>query len=104
MVTAFITSRSLQAYVYTQSLSHVRLFVTLWTVALQAPLSMRFPTQEYWSGLPFPTQGVFLTQGLYLQSLASPALAGRFFTTSEKWEALQLLVQILKTYIHMLSY
>ena len=48
---------------HAQSLSHVRLFVTLWTVALQAPLSMRFPMQEYWSGLPFPTQGVFLTQG-----------------------------------------
>ena len=35
-------------------LSHVRLFVTLWTVAHQAPLSMGFPKEEYWSGLPFP--------------------------------------------------
>ena len=34
--------------------SHVRLFVTLWTVACQAPLSMDFSRQEYWSGLPFP--------------------------------------------------
>ena len=32
--------------------SHVRLFITLWTVAHQAPLSMRFSRQEYWSGLP----------------------------------------------------
>ena len=35
--------------------SHVRLFETLWTVACQAPLSMEFSRQEYWSGLPFPT-------------------------------------------------
>ena len=38
-------------------------FVTPWTVACQAPLSMGFPRQEYWSGLPFPSPGVFLTQG-----------------------------------------
>ena len=36
------------------SLSHVQLFVTLWTVASQAPLSLGFSQQEYWSGLPFP--------------------------------------------------
>ena len=36
--------------------------VTPWTVARQAPLSMRFPKQGYWSGLPFPPQGIFLTQ------------------------------------------
>ena len=40
-----------------KSLSHVRLFVTPWTVAHQAPLSMRFSRQEYWSGLPFPSPG-----------------------------------------------
>ena len=34
-------------------------FVTLWTVALQVPLSMRFPRQEYWSGLAFLTSGIF---------------------------------------------
>ena len=38
-------------------LSHVQLFVTPWTVANQAPLSMGFPRQEYWSGLPFPPPG-----------------------------------------------
>ena len=37
------------------TLSHVRLFLTLWTVARQAPLSMEFSRQEYWSGLPFPS-------------------------------------------------
>ena len=40
-----------------KSLSHVRLFVTPWTVAYQAPLSMGFSRQEYWSGLPFPSPG-----------------------------------------------
>ena len=44
-------------------LSRVQLFATLWTVAHQALLSPGFPRQEYWSGLPFPSQGVFLTQG-----------------------------------------
>ena len=38
-----------------ESLSHVRLFATPWTVAYQAPPSMRFSRQEYWSGLPFPS-------------------------------------------------
>ena len=41
-------------------LSHVRLFATSWTVAQQAPLSMGFPRQEYWSGLPFPSLGDLL--------------------------------------------
>ena len=40
-----------------KSLSHVQLFETLWTVAYQAPLSMGFSRQEYWSGLPFPSPG-----------------------------------------------
>ena len=40
-----------------KSLSHVRLFATPWTVACQAPLSVGFSRQEYWSGLPFPSPG-----------------------------------------------
>ena len=40
-----------------KSLSRVRLLATPWTVAYQAPLSMRFSRQEYWSGLPFPSPG-----------------------------------------------
>ena len=40
-----------------KSLSRVLLFVTPWTVAYQAPLSMEFSRQEYWSGLPFPSLG-----------------------------------------------
>ena len=42
----------------------VWLFVTLWTVAHQAPLSTGFSRQEYWSGLPFPLPGIFSTQWL----------------------------------------
>ena len=49
-----------------QSLSRVQLFVTLWTVAHQAPLSMGFSRQEYWRRLSCPPPGVFSTQGLDL--------------------------------------
>ena len=49
--------------VHAELLSHVQLFVTVWIAALQAPLSMEFPRQEYWNGLPFFLQGIFLTQG-----------------------------------------
>ena len=65
-----------------QSFSHVWLFVTSWTVAHQAPLSMEFYRQEYWSGLPFLSPGDLPSPGIEPPSLASPALAGRFFTTS----------------------
>ena len=44
-------------------LSRAQLFATPWTVAYQAPLSMGFCRQEYWSGLPFLSLGFFLTQG-----------------------------------------
>ena len=43
--------------VESELLSHVRLFAMLWTVACQAPLSMEFSRQEYWSGLPLPSPG-----------------------------------------------
>ena len=60
------------------SLSHVQLIVTPWTVACQAPLSMEFFRQEYWSGLPFPSPGDLPDPGI---EPMSPALAGGFFTT-----------------------
>ena len=47
-----------------KSLSHVRLFATLWTVAHQAPPSMGFSKQEYWSGLPFPSPGDLPNPGI----------------------------------------
>ena len=63
-----------------QLLSHVGLLVTPWTVAHQAPLSMRFSRQEYWSGFPFPSPEDIPAPGIKLKSPASPALGGRFFT------------------------
>ena len=74
--------------VVVQLLSHVPLFVTPLTVACQTSLSMEFSRQEYWSGLPFPTQGDLPDPGIEHASLVSPALAGGFFTTSATWEAL----------------
>ena len=68
--------------------SRVRLFATLWTVARQAPLSMGFSRQEYWSGLPCLPPGDLPNPGMEPLPLTSPALAGRFFTTSTTWEAL----------------
>ena len=53
----------LQKLKFVKWLSRVRLFATPWTVAYQAPLSMRFSRQEYWNGLPFPAPGIFPTQG-----------------------------------------
>ena len=61
--------------------SHVQLFETLWTVACQPHLSMRFSRQEYWSGFPVPPPGDLPDPGVKPTSLVSPALAGRFLTT-----------------------
>ena len=58
-------------------LSHIQLFAALWTVARQAPLTVRFPRQEYWSGCHFLLQQVFLTQGPNAPLL----LSRRFFNT-----------------------
>ena len=57
-------------------LSHVRLFATLWTVAHQAPLSIGFSSQEYWSGLPFPPPGDYPDPGIQPATPTSPALPG----------------------------
>ena len=53
---------------------------SLWPCG-QAPLSMEFSRQEYWSGMPFRTPGDLPHPGIEHTSLPSPALAGRFFTT-----------------------
>ena len=63
-------------------------FMTLWTVALQDPLSMGFSRQEYWSGLPRPPPGDLPDPGIEPVSPMSPALAGGFLTASATWEAL----------------
>ena len=63
------------------SLSHVRLFTTTWTSAPQAPLSMEFSRQEYYSGLSFATPEDLPDPRIKPTSPVAPALAGRFFTT-----------------------
>ena len=72
---------SLIKFVVAQSISHVRLFVTLWTVACQPPPSMGFSRQEYWSGLQFPSLGSLPNPGIEPESPASSSLAHGFFTT-----------------------
>ena len=68
--------------------SCVLLFVTLWTIARQSPLSIRFSRQEHWSGLTCLPPGDLPNPGIESSSLMSPALAAGFFTTSATWEAL----------------
>ena len=74
---------------------HVQLSTTSWTIAHHTPLSMEFSRQEYWNELPFEFPG-FLTPrnlpnpGIKPTSLASPALAGGFFTTSATWDGLYM--------------
>ena len=74
--------------------SHVQLFATRWTIEHQALLSMGFSRREYWSGLPFPPPGGLPDPGIKPMSLASPALAGRFPTTSATGEAQFTIQQI----------
>ena len=68
-------------------LSRVQLLATPWTVARQAALSMGFPRQEYWSGLPCPPPGDLPNPGIKPASLMSPALADGFPTSGATWEA-----------------
>ena len=74
-------SPALQAEALPNHFSHIHLFVTLWTVARQAPLSVGVSRQEYWSGLSFPSPGDLPDLGIEPASLASPALARGFITT-----------------------
>ena len=64
----------------------VQIFATLWTIACQAPLSIGFSRQEYWSELQCPPPGDLPDPGIESTSLVSPALAGGFVTTSPTWE------------------
>ena len=73
---------------HTACVCTIQLFVTPWTVAHQAPLSMGFFRQEYWSGLPCSPAGNLPNSGTEPACLTSPALAGTFFTSSSAWEAL----------------
>ena len=66
---------------------------TPWTIAYQAPLSMGFHRQEYWSGLLFPSPGDLPNTGT---ELPSPALAGGFFTTEPPGKPIN--IKITKSY------
>ena len=66
----------LPCYVLLNCFSPVQLFTTPWTVAHQAPLSISFSRQDYWSGSPCPPPGDLPDPGIELASLVSPALAG----------------------------
>ena len=80
-----------------QSFSRVQLFAIPWTVAHQAPLSMGFPKQEYWSVLPFPFPRVLPHPGM---ETSTPALAGRFSTTEPPGKPLYLAIPV---YIYDIS-
>ena len=67
--------------------SRVQPFGTLWTVGYQAPLSMGFSRQEYWSGLQCPPPWDLHNSGIEPVSLMSPALTDRFFTIIVIWGA-----------------
>ena len=62
-------------------------FLQPYIIARQAPASMGFSRQEYWSGLPCPPPGDPPDPGIEPTSLIFPALTGGFFTTSATWEA-----------------
>ena len=69
--------------------SRVPLFATPWTIAHQASLSIGFSRQECWSRLPCPPPGDLPDPGTEPTTPKSPALAGKLFTTSTTWEALE---------------
>ena len=90
---------------HAQSLSHVRLFATLWTIARQAPLSMGFSRQEYWNGLPCSPPGDLSDSGIKPMFLTVSCI-GRWVLPSTAQEApclclAQLLTdQLLRQLIH----
>ena len=85
-------------------LSCVWLFVTPWTVSHQAPLSMEFSRQEYWSGLPCLPPRDLPNPGNKPMSLISPTLASGFCNTSTTWEApWRVLILLLKKWQYIFS-
>ena len=74
--------------------SRVPLFMTPWTVAHQASLSMEFSRQEYWSGLPFPPPGDLPDPGIKPMSPASPALQADSLPLSHRGSPLVWLLRV----------
>ena len=75
-----------------------------WTVARQAPLSMGFSRQEYWSGLPCHPPGDLLDPGIAPRSLISPTLSGRFFTSRWTWDLETLSFSPSTSHTHICDY
>ena len=73
-------------------------------VAYEAPLSMGFSRQEYWSGLPGPPPGDLPDPGIKPTSLMSPVLAGEFFPTRATWEAPNIFTHVLKNILKDIHY
>ena len=93
-----------EAYIYMLHVKSLQSCLTLWqwTVAHQAPLSMGFSRQEYWSGLPCLPPGDLPDPGIEPISLMALALTGRFFTASATWEAPLSLSLSLSIYIYIM--
>ena len=77
-----------------KSLSHVQLFATPWTAAFQAPLSMGFSRQEYWSGLPLPSLDRYRVIGKR-QRTEIGSLGGGLYWTGQKDFSISVLMEIL---------
>ena len=91
---AISSSNTWKWKVKVKSLSCVRHLATPWTVAYQAPLSMGFSREEYWSGLPFPSPVDLPDPGIEPKT---PALAGRFFTTVPPGKPLKVKVTVVQS-------
>ena len=81
--------------VHTKSFQSCPAFCNSMDCYHQAPLSMGFSRQEYWSGLPFPSPRDLPDRGMEPDSLMPPALVG-FFTTSASWEVSTITIQVLQ--------
>ena len=77
--------------------SRIWLSATPWIVVHQIPLSMKFSRQEYWNGLPFPTSRDLPDPRMEPTSLASPELAGRFFSTAPPGKPYDKDINMLRT-------
>ena len=89
-----------------QSLTCVQLFAITWTVACQAPLSMGFPRQGYWSGLPFPFPGDLSNPGIKprspsLQADSLPAEAQRKYLIHLTWMIFTIIYLVLQVTVYI---
>ena len=85
--------KAMRVKVKVKSLSHVWLFATPWTVAHQAPPSMGFSRQEYWSGFPFPSPGDLPDPGIEPRS---PALQANALTSESPGKPKKKAIKLLK--------